>query len=276
MGYHDHDSREVVQIVLQDLQRLDVQIVGRLVQDQHIRRSHEDAQQVQPALLAARQLGHLRVLLPLYEQEPLAHGRRGDQPIRRAYVLAYALDHVDHGICRRKLLVFLAKISHHDRLSQFHRAFIRFDLADQYFEQGRFAAAVGTDDPDPVVFQKCVCEIAEQALVSVALAKSAHFDRLVAHPGRDRLNEDVALLDDLLPVPQRLKAPDVGLLLGRARTRASHDPGQILLVELRHLALRCQREVQPRLLGLQVLLIIARIAVHTRPVDLPNGCRHLV
>ena len=231
---------------------------------------------MQPPLFAARELGHRRVLLALDEQEALAHGRCCDQPVRRAYVLADALHHVDHGVGWRQLLVFLAKIPNHYSLSLLHCAFVGFDLAGQYFEQGGFSAAVGADDADAVVFQECIGEIAEQALVAIALAKAAHFDRLVAHPRWNRLDEDVALLDDLLPIPQRLKALDVGLLLGRAGPCAAHHPGQILLVELRHLALRRQREVHSCLLGLQVLLIIARIAVYIGPVDLPDGGRHFV
>ena len=231
---------------------------------------------MQPPLFAARELGHRRVLLALDEQEALAHGRCCNQSVRRAYVLADALHHVDHSIGWRQLLVLLAKIPNYYSLSLLHLAFVGFDLPGQYFEQGGFSAAVGADDADAVVFQECIGEIAEQALVAIAFAEAAHFDRLVAHPRWNRLDEDVALLDDLLPVPQRLKALDVGLLLGRAGPCAAHHPGQILLVELRHLALRRQRKVHPCLLGLQVLLIIARIAVYIGPVDLPDGGRHFV
>ena len=42
MGYGDDDTLEAVQVILQDHQRFNVQMVGGLVQDQHIGRAHED------------------------------------------------------------------------------------------------------------------------------------------------------------------------------------------------------------------------------------------
>ena len=74
VGDRDHDAREMVQIVLQDLQRLDVKVIGGLVQDQHVGSLHQHAQQIQPPLLPAGQLGDGCVLLAPNEQESLAHG----------------------------------------------------------------------------------------------------------------------------------------------------------------------------------------------------------
>ena len=74
VGDRDHDAREVVQIILQNLQRLNVEVIGGLVQDQHVGRLHQHAQQIQPPLLSSGQLRDGRVLLAPNEQESLAHG----------------------------------------------------------------------------------------------------------------------------------------------------------------------------------------------------------
>ena len=59
----DHDSGKMVQIILKDLQCLYIKVIGRLIKDQHIGCFHEDAQQIQPALLSAGQLLDWRILL---------------------------------------------------------------------------------------------------------------------------------------------------------------------------------------------------------------------
>ena len=62
MGYGNHNPREGVQIILQDHQRLNVQVIGRLVQKDHIGRFHQDTEQVQPALLSSGKLPDHRIL----------------------------------------------------------------------------------------------------------------------------------------------------------------------------------------------------------------------
>ena len=276
MRHHDHNPREVIQVVLQDLQRLDVQIVRGLVQDQHVGRLHQHPQQIQPPLLAARQLGDRRVLLALNEQKALAHRRRCDQPVRRPHVLAVVFHHFDHSPRIRQLLILLAKIADPNRLSPLHRARIRLKLSCQNLEQRRLPAPVRPDDPNSVILQESIREVPEQALIAVTLRKMTYLNRLVSHPGWKRLQKHIPLLGDLLPIPQSLEAPNVRLLLGRPGPRPAHHPRQILLVQRRHLPLRSQREVQPLLLGLQVLFIISRITVNVCPIDLPNRIRHLV
>ena len=148
------------------------------------------------------------------------------------------LHHLDHCASVGQLLIFLAKIAYPDRLSPLHSAFIRKDLFCQYLQQRRFPAAVWSDDPDPVVFQERVGKVPEKALVPVALSQMPHFDGLISHSGRERFQEHISLLGDLLSVPKRLETLDVRFLLGRSRPRPAHYPREILLVEGRHLSLR--------------------------------------
>ena len=42
MRYRDHNPLEAVQIILQNGQRADVEVVGRLIQEQDIWRVHQD------------------------------------------------------------------------------------------------------------------------------------------------------------------------------------------------------------------------------------------
>ena len=71
MGYDDDCTSIAFQIVLQDSQGLDVQIVGRLVQNENIRCFHQNSQQVQTTSLTAGQSADGGVLQCGIKQEGL-------------------------------------------------------------------------------------------------------------------------------------------------------------------------------------------------------------
>ena len=266
----------MIQIVLQDLQRLNIEIIRRLIQYKNVRRTHKHTKQVQPTLLSSGQLCHLRILFALHEQESLTHGRCCDQPVTRADILPHAPDNINHCVRARQVLIFLAEISCHDRLSPLHGPFIRLEHPRQYFDQRRLSASVRSDDPDPVILQKIIGKIVEQALPAIAFAQHPRFDRLIAHSRRNRLDDHIPFLDDLLPVPQRFEPLNMRLLLSRPRPCAPHHPRQILLVERSHLPLCGKGVIHPLLLCLQVLFIVSGITVDPGPVDLPDRCCHLI
>ena len=56
MRNYDESAVEFLQVLLQDVQGHDVQVVGRLIQDQQIRLAHQDGQQVEPPLFPAGKL----------------------------------------------------------------------------------------------------------------------------------------------------------------------------------------------------------------------------
>ena len=73
MGYANDHARKSIQIVLQHLQRLDVEIVGRFVEDEDIGIFHEHFQQAETALFAAGELADRGVLHFRIEEKALAH-----------------------------------------------------------------------------------------------------------------------------------------------------------------------------------------------------------
>ncbi len=62
VGDEDDAAREVFQVVLQPGDRLGVEVVGRFVEQQHVRFAEQQAGQGDAALFTARQLGHARVV----------------------------------------------------------------------------------------------------------------------------------------------------------------------------------------------------------------------
>ena len=71
MADHDQRARPGVEQVLQRGQRVGVQVVGRLVQQQHVGLGHQQPEQLQPAPLAAGQVGDRGPLPAGAEAEPL-------------------------------------------------------------------------------------------------------------------------------------------------------------------------------------------------------------
>ena len=55
----DNRTLEGIKVVFQNVERREVKVVRRFVENQHVRGSHQDTQKVQPPLFAAGQAGHL-------------------------------------------------------------------------------------------------------------------------------------------------------------------------------------------------------------------------
>ena len=53
MRNHHHGAGEIIEVILEHCQRLHVEVVGRFVKQQYIRRSHQNPQQEQATPLAA-------------------------------------------------------------------------------------------------------------------------------------------------------------------------------------------------------------------------------
>ena len=71
MGHDQDGAGKPLQIVLQNREGHHIQIVGRLVQQQHIGRFHQNGQQIQPPPFAAAEPRHEAVLCFGREEEML-------------------------------------------------------------------------------------------------------------------------------------------------------------------------------------------------------------
>ena len=74
----DERARPGVEQVLERGQGVDVEVVGRLVEQQHVGLAHQQPHELQPAPLAAGQVAHERARLVAAEAEAVAEQRGGD------------------------------------------------------------------------------------------------------------------------------------------------------------------------------------------------------
>ena len=63
VAHHDDAAWEVLQVFLQDLQRLDVEVVGGFVEDKEIGVAHQHRTEIEFAAFASAELIHIVVLL---------------------------------------------------------------------------------------------------------------------------------------------------------------------------------------------------------------------
>ncbi len=173
MGDEHEAAVELGQAVLENLQRWDVEIVRRLVEDQHVDGLAHQARDQDPGLLAARQAadGHLELL----GSEEKALGPRGD-------VDAAALE--GHGIAlgRQRAAQRLLGIEAQALLLEAHEAEavgpldeprVRREGARQQVQQRRLAAAVRTHEADPRAGRDGQIEAADERAAAEGLRQPA-------------------------------------------------------------------------------------------------------
>ena len=276
MRNRDNDPREPVKVVFQHLQGRDIQIICRLVQHEHIRRFHQNTQQIQPSLLSARKLADPRVLHLWRKQKTLTHSRSRHQSVFRPDILCGIANVVNDTLVFIQRFIFLTEVSDADRLSDLHAAGRRRKNAEKCFEECCFAAAVRADNTDAVCFGEHISEIVKQNATVITTGNGMRLNRLSADTGRQGIDRGLPVLHDFVTVPQRLEALDVGLLLCRAGSRSALHPCEILLVKRRHLALRRERVVKTLLPQFQITGIARVVAVRAALVDFENLSGHLV
>ncbi len=139
----DHGALEGEQRVLERLAALEVEMVGRLVEDQDVGAGGDEDRQRQAPLLAAGDVGQALVDVGPAEEEVAE---------QVADLLAAepgaALRCLDHRARPRGRVGVLGEIAEVDVVADLDRARRRLALARQRLDQARLAGAVGTDEDD--------------------------------------------------------------------------------------------------------------------------------
>ena len=148
MADEQHRAVEAADQLLEQLERLDVEIVGRLVEHEHVRRPGEEPRQHQAVALAARERADGRLRALARKQEV---GEVADDVARLAVDddggVAF-VDAVGDGRVGIELLALLIEVGHLQPRAVPHLAAVRRQLADEQPQQRRLAGSVRTDQAD--------------------------------------------------------------------------------------------------------------------------------
>jgi hypothetical protein len=219
---HHQRTRPVVEEALERAQRVEVEVVGGLVEHQQVRFGGQHHHELQPPPLPARQ--HLaRARTGRWSRTRTARGalgppsragaagrrrRCGRSPPDRAGSSAVGVAR-DHG------------------RAPLHRATRRLATPGDHVEQGRLARPVRADHAEPGARFDEQVDVAEHRVVAVRLGHAHQLDHLVAEPRGPDVEQEVAAAH-----PHRLGAaaddlvrrPQPGLRLGRPRRRTALQP----------------------------------------------------
>jgi hypothetical protein len=169
----DHHPRPDVELLFQHRQGVQVQVVGRLVEQQDVRRGRQHPQQLEAAPLPAGQFPDVRLLRLGAEAEALeqpARGRRRDLG-----------DGVEHPRARRQGRELLPVDADGDGLADLHPPGVGLELAGEQPQQRGLAAAVGPHDAQALARQQREVDVTQ---AGVRLADAVRPDHLAAQaPG---------------------------------------------------------------------------------------------
>ena len=115
MGNHHDAAREHEERVLEGSHGLDIEIVGRLVEEQQVAADLEDLRELQPAALAARELADPLLLVGALEVEPSEVGAARDLVVPDPDDVLPAGDFLEHGVVVVELVPELADVSDDNR-----------------------------------------------------------------------------------------------------------------------------------------------------------------
>ena len=172
MGDEDQRAVEPAQRVLERLAALDVEVVGRLVEDQDVGSRGDEDRERQATQLAAGQHGDLLLGVGAREQEPAQQGPRlsGSQtgrPLRR----------LQGGALLPDLLGVLGEEAQLDVVAAAQLAVRERPAAGERLDQRRLARAVGADDRDVLAALEPQLGVLDQRAVAGADRRVLELER---------------------------------------------------------------------------------------------------
>ena len=145
---HDRAAGEVEQRVFEGAQRVDVEVVGRLVEQQQVRPALQQLGQVQAVALAAGEVADALLLVGAAEVEAGDVGARVDVALADDQPVLAAGDGLPDRLLGLEVGAHLVDVGHLDGVADAQRAAVGLLLAGDHAEQRRLARAVGADHPD--------------------------------------------------------------------------------------------------------------------------------
>ena len=124
MGHRQDGPREGLQIVLQDGEGGHVQVVGGLVQQQHVGCRHQDGEQVQPPPLPAGELADGLGLQVRREEKALHHGLGGEGALLGLHLVTDLVDEVVDPLVEVQLPPLLGEVADPHRGPDVHAALV--------------------------------------------------------------------------------------------------------------------------------------------------------
>ena len=229
MGNYQERALESCQILLENIERHQIQIIGRLIKYQKVGTSHQHGQQIQPAPLASAQTSHPVAVHRRRKHKIIQEGhRRYGLPFTDRHHIRYLGDSVDHCLLTVELDSFLPVISDAQGLSSVNGPGRRLYPTGQQIKEGALAHPVRTDDSYFLPGGEIICKIIYYRQVRPRIAQVRAVDGLTAEPGHPGLNLYLTVLPSLTgPVLEIIKC--INTVFGLCSACAGHPSHPVKL-----------------------------------------------
>src|SRR3989454_179810 len=220
-----HAPREIEHGLLERTQGVDVEIVRRLVEQEHVPAGTQELREMHAVALAAGEVADLLLLIRAAEIERRRVRACVPCPRTDEDVLLATGDLFPHILFRVERVSGLGHVRELHGLADREAPAIRLFLAGDQPEEGRLPGAIGSDDADDPPARQREAQIVEEQLVAVGLAESLRLNDEVAEPGpgRDR-DLELALAEPRIFRQETLVRLDARLALGLSRARRCAHP----------------------------------------------------
>src|SRR5256885_1453586 len=177
VGDHQHRARVLQQRIFQRAQGFHVQVVGRLVQQQHVAALDQRLGQVQAAALAAGEVADLLLLVLAVEVEAARVGTRSHLELADVDDVQPARDVFPRRLVVGQRVTRLFHIGHLDRLAHDDFAGVGLLAPRDQLEQRGLAGTVGADDADDGASGDVHGQVVDEHAVAKALGDVVELDR---------------------------------------------------------------------------------------------------
>ena len=229
VGDEQECARPAVEQALHRRKHIGVQVVSRLVQDEHVRLIQQNEHERQPALLAAGQVAHRLVLIVLREPEPF-------QELSRRHLLAVehraprvARDHLAHPVVAElaQLVQMLRQHGETHGLADFHAPGIeRLQPLDDA-QKRCLADAVGAHNAVAIARADDPVDVVQDDAIPEAQRCALKVDHLLAETRHGHALELQLVAQGRHVGDERLGGGHVELGLRSPRTGAAGEPRQL-------------------------------------------------
>ncbi len=229
------DQQQGAGIALQgrfeQLQRLDVEVVGRFVEHQQVGARGEQACQQQPVALAAREHPDRRPRALRRKEEVAQVGHDVLGPLAAADPLRPGADRLGQCLVTIELGTQLIEVGHRESGAEPHAAGIRGKLARDQADERRLARPVRAHEAQPVAAHDGQVEGADDEALTERLADALEFRHQPAG-ALAGVEHQVHVAGPLAAsgalAPEFLETPHPALVARAARLHALADPGLLL------------------------------------------------
>ena len=150
VAHDEHDTGEGDERLLQHAQRVQVEVVRGLVEDEKVAALLEDARQQQPAALAAGKELHGQREPVIGEEEALEIGAQRELAVAPDDKLRAVTQLIQHGAILAQLQPRLVHVVELRKLAGLHRALRGRELTDDGLEERSFPEPVAARHADPL------------------------------------------------------------------------------------------------------------------------------